>query len=162
MKKIFLALMGSFVLASCGNNQKQAVAYNNNLVKIQQEVGVEAQKFGQLVQTTDSAQAYKLVANLSAYIKDEEKKAAALQFDGEDFGMRTALLNGFRFFDNALGNEFKKILALRFAAAPPADAREQMQQIVTDIQKKGQNIDRKFTIAQRRFAEKYNIILQQQ
>lgn len=155
-------LVCTVVQASCGNNQKQAVAYNNNLIKIQQEVGAEAQKFGQLVQTTDSAQAYQLVADLSAYIKEEERKAAALQFSGEDFGMKAALLSEFRFFDNALGNEFKKILALRFAAAPPADARQQMQQIVNNIQKEGRDIDRNFTNAQRKFAKKYNILLRPQ
>ncbi len=152
--------MGSLVLASCGNNQKQAVVYNNNLVKIQQEVAAETPKFNQLLQAADSAEAYKLLADLSTYIGDEQKKAAVLQFDGDDFGMKAALLEGFDFFRKVLAEDFKKLLGLRFARPAPADARQQVQQIVHTIQQQGAMVDKKFVRAQKQFAKKYNITLQ--
>ncbi|MCF3109702.1 hypothetical protein LL912_13055 [Niabella sp. CC-SYL272] len=161
MRKFYLILMSAIVLISCGGNQKQAVEYNNQLVKIQQEVAAEAQKFGQLTQTADSAQAYHTLADLSTYVNDEAKKAEALQFDGDDFGMKASLLDGFRFFKKVLGEDFKKILGLRFSTAPPADAQQQMQLIVTNIQKEGQDIDKKFLDAQQQFAKKYKIQLRQ-
>ncbi len=154
--------MSTIVLASCGGNQQQAVEYNNRLITIQKEVGAEAQKFGQLTQTSDSAQAYHTLADLTTYVNDETKKAEAVQFSGDDFGMKASLLDGFRFFKKVLNEDFKKILELRFAKTPSADAQQQMQQIVGNIQKEGQDIDKKFIDAQQQFAKKYKIQLRQQ
>lgn len=161
MRRFFFFLMSTLFFISCGSNQQQAIEYNNRLVKIQQEVSKEAQKFGQLTQTSDSAQAYRTLADLSAYVNDETKKAETVQFDGEDFGMKASLLDGFRFFKKVLSEDFKKILELRFTHTPPADASQQLQQIVTNIQKEGQDIDKKFVDAQQQFAKKYKIQLRQ-
>ncbi|MCD2426123.1 hypothetical protein LQ567_25285 [Niabella pedocola] len=161
MRKFFFFLMSTLVFISCGSNQQQAVEYNNQLVKIQQEVAQEAQKFGQLTQTSDSAQAYRTLADLTTYVNDETNKATAVQFKGDDFGMKAALLDGFRFFKKVLNEDFKKLLELRFTHTPPADATQQLQQILTNIQKEGQDIDKKFIDAQQQFAKKYKIQLRQ-
>lgn len=161
MRRFFFFLMSTLVLISCGSNQQQAIEYNNRLISIQKEVATEAQKFGQLTQTSDSAQAYQTLADLTAYVNDETKKAAAVQFDGDDFGMKASLLDGFRFFKKVLGDDFKKVLELRFAHNPPADASQQLQQILSNIQKEGQDIDKKFIDAQQQFAKKYKIQLRQ-
>lgn len=160
MKKlIYIPVLAVIFLFSCKPSQKEAVAYNNEMVGIQQDVSSETLKLSNQIGTADSSAAYALLDKLSSGLAEQKKKVDALSFKGDDKGMKNALLDAFKYFDKVFHEDYKKILDIRFTKPLPENAQAQIMDIVNKITKEGTGIDEKFKQAQMSFAKDYNIML---
>ncbi|SDD14180.1 LIC11966 family surface protein [Niabella drilacis] len=161
MRKIALILLSMTLFASCNTNQKQAVEYNNNLVMVQKELAAKINQTEQQIAAAadSSSSGAALTAALQA-IEAEQKKLDALQFNGDDFGMKAALSKAFAFMKRTYSGDYHKILSLKFGQDP--EAGQKIAEAVKAIQQEGVALDRKFLDAQQQFAKKHNIRLLQQ
>lgn len=166
MKKLLLILLSALVLSSCGPSQKDAVAYNNQLVQIQQSlqpkiVQIE-QKIALAIQGKDNQKVTDALNEATKTIEDEQKNVESLKFGGDDFGMKKSLLEACDFMKKVYKDEYPKMLAPQMAGtATPIDT-QNMQTAVLNIQKRGTAVGEKFMKSQQEFAKKYNIMLMQQ
>ncbi|MBO9619445.1 MAG: hypothetical protein J7539_10460 [Niabella sp.] len=166
MKKITLIVLSAISLASCGLNQKKAVDYNNGLVKIQQEAALAVvnaeNQIGAAITAKDSAKAIQLMDDAAAKVDGYQKQIDSLKFDGDDFGMKAALNETIAFMKNFYGVTYKKWLGIQFSPDPTPADQQTAQALLTESQKGGGDLDKKFLQAQQQFAKSHNIKLIQQ
>lgn len=127
---------------------------------IQKELGMTiTQTEQQIAAATDSSSSAAALTEALSSIETEQKKLDALQFSGDDFGMKAALSKAFAFMKKTYSNDYHKILSLKFSQDP--DAGQKIAGAAKGIQQEGIALDKKFLNAQQQFAKKHNIMLLQ-
>lgn len=159
MKKLLLLLCSTVIyFISCESSSQKAVEYNNALVKIQQELFTTGVEYGQQLAKGDTAATERLSENVLKYIDDEEAKAKAIKYNGDDFGMKEALIALIKNSKKAIGGDFQKILAL--AKTDPVNGPKKMMQSLQALQYDEKIIGQRFVAAQKKFAAAHNFKLE--
>lgn len=163
MKRTMLIVLCAITLGSCGLNQKKAIDYNNGLVKIQQETGLNIvnaeNQIGAAIASRDSAKAGQLMRSAATFVGTTQKRLDSLNFNGDDFGMKAALEETLTFMNQFYTKDYQQWLSIQFAANPDPAELQKAQALLMGDSEKGKNLDAKFSEAQEKFAKSHNIKL---
>ena len=164
---LFIAFAGIFIACkqsekgSNGVVYKTAVEYNDYIISRQSTLIKNVLDFVQVSQTDlDSADKMldKNVAQISIMINDLNGMPA---YKG-DSTLRNAAINLFQFYKKVFGNEYKKLIEIRRNGGDStSNGAAEMNSIVERVTKEEEGYDKNFHNAQKDFAEKNNMKLQE-
>jgi hypothetical protein len=169
MKYLVLIIIFASGMAACqqpvkgrnGEVYKSAVQYNNYIVNRQSTIMGDIMEFARVSQTSlDSAGTMldKYIPDIDVMINDIKGMPP---YQG-DSSLRDAAVNSFSFYKRIFGNEYKRLIAIRLTAANFADRGvAEMNGIVSQISKEEESYDKVFHNAQRDFAQKNNMSLEE-
>lgn len=156
-KKILLVagLCFAFVLSGCQDTQK-AVAYNDQIVAIQNDIVVKFLGFTQEIQGMDSADAQSARQKVLIQVEEGIRKAERLRFDGDDKQFKMAFMQLLGFYKKVITKDYQELVALAYTQHKPADHADKINALVARFTKEEEKYDLKFAAAQKKFAQAYN------
>jgi hypothetical protein len=169
MKYLVLMIILASSFASCqqpvkganGEVYKSAVQYNNYIVNRQSTIMKDIMEFAQASRTNlDSAGKM-----LDKYIVDIDVMITGIKgmppYKG-DSSLRDAATSSFTFYKRIFGNEYKRLIDIRLNGTNATEGEvAEMNGIVSQIAKDEESYDKIFHNAQKDFAEKNNMSLEE-
>lgn len=156
-KKILLvaALCFAFILSGCQETQK-AVAYNDQVVAIQNDIIVRFLSFTREIEGMDSMDAQAARLQVLAQVEAGIKQAQQLKFEGDDKQFKAAFMDLLRFYKKVVAKDYQELVALVYTQNKPADQADKINALVARFTKEEEKYDLKFANAQKEFAQAYN------
>lgn len=156
-KKVLLvaALCLLVVLSGCRETQN-AVAYNDQVVDIQNDIIEKFLGFTQEIQDMDSAGAQAARLQVLGQVEERIRKAQQLKFDGDDKQFKVAFMNLLRFYKKVVAKDYEALIALAYTQNKPADHAGKINDLVDRFTKEEEKYDLQFANAQKQFAKTYN------
>jgi hypothetical protein len=169
MKYLFIALASLAIFVACNNSPKgangvvykSAVEYNDYIVSRQTKIMQQVMDFVHASQVDlDSADRMldTYVADIGGTIKEIEGMPAFKK----DTSFRNAAIETFGFYKKIFGNEYKQLINIhKTGQSETEEGQAQMHQIVQSISDEEAKYDQAFHNAQRNFADKNHMKLEQ-
>ena len=153
------ALVGVGYFFSSGGSSAGAVAYNDRIIALQTRVVKGMIDFSKSFDAGDKSVMEKKHAELLSTIQGVIKEAQTIEgFDGNT-EFRDAAVEMFNFYDSIAKKEYKEIMGILTKETPEATDLPRINEIVTSISQREEQLDSKFQGIQQAFARKHNIML---
>lgn len=161
-KKIWLvaALCFAFILSGCQDTRK-AVAYNDQIVAIQNDIIVKFLGFTKEIGGMDSANAQAARLRVLGQVEEGIKKAQQLRFEGDDKQFKMAFMDLLQFYKKVVAKDYEELIALAYTQDKPAGQADKINALVARFTKEEEKYDLKFARAQKQFAQSYNFITEE-
>jgi len=158
-KKILLvaALGFAFVLSGCQDARK-AVAYNDQVVAIQNDIIVKFISFTKEIENMDSADAQAARRQVLVQVEAGIKQAQQLKFEGDDKQFKMAFMDLLQFYKKVVAKDYEELIALAYTQNKPPDHADKINALVARFSKEEEKYDLKFANAQKQFAQTHNFI----
>lgn len=144
---------------SSGGSSAGAVAYNDRIISMQSRIVQSMIDFSKSFDTGDRSAMEKKHAQLLSTIQSAIKEAQAIEgFDGNT-QFRDAAVEMFNFYDSIAKKEYKEIMDILKKDTPEEADLTRINEIVTSISQREEQLDKKFQGIQQAFARKHNIML---
>jgi hypothetical protein len=154
---VALGVVGYFF--SSGGSSAGAVAYNDRIISLQSRIVKSMIDFSKSFDTDDKNAMEKKHAQLLSTIQSAIKEAQTIEgFDGNT-QFRDAAVEMFKFYDSIAKKEYKEIMDILKKETPEETDLTRINEIVTSISQREEQLDRKFQVIQQAFARKHNIML---
>jgi len=154
---VALGVVGYFF--SSGGSSAGAVAYNDRIIAMQTRVVRGMIDFSKSFDAGDKSVMEKKYKELLSTIQGVIKEAQSIEgFDGNT-QFRDAAVEMFSFYDSIAKKEYKEIMDILTKETPDETDLPRINEIVTSISQREEQLDRKFQGIQQAFARKHNIML---
>lgn len=161
MKTFFIFLVSTLSFFAGAQSDDAAVAYNDNIVELQNRIGYKMvafnEKVGEEGSTRESAEVYyqALLNETRKVIKEAEKIGP---FDG-NVSLRNSAINLFKFYEKVITTDYKRMLDIIYAAEVSDEMYDELAEILAMVTEEEAEYDQAFQSEQVQFAEKYGFEL---
>lgn len=158
--RLVAALCFAFLLSGCQDTRK-AVAYNDQIVTIQNDIIVKFLSFTKEIEDMDSANAQAARLRVLRQVEEGIRKAQQLKFEGDDKRFKMAFMDLLQFYKKVVAKDYETLIALAYTQDKPAGHADKINALVARFTKEEEKYDLKFARAQKQFAQSYNFITEE-
>jgi hypothetical protein len=144
---------------SSGGSTGKAVAYNDRIIALQTRIVQSMIDFSKSFDTSDKTQMDKHHARLLSTIQGVINEAKTIEPFDDNAQFRDAAVEMFHFYDSIAKKEYLEIVNILKKETPEEADLARINEIVTSISTREEQLDRKFQGIQQAFARKHKIEL---